>query len=106
VDGEFLDDDAVRPKLALTPEVLCALEHEADALLGDGRLEDAEMLFKKVFHRYDTGQRSSYDLIIDYYERRFHPARRDHWRAERISFLNADVPGHPFFDPEARVTRG
>ncbi|MGK3988638.1 aspartyl/asparaginyl beta-hydroxylase domain-containing protein [Sorangium sp. So ce136] len=99
VAREHLQPDAVRDKPRLSEERFAELCRDADALMSSGRQSAAEDLFRKVFHTDDLGALSSYDLLARYFEGRGDAARRDHWLSQKITFLNLNVPGHPFYQP-------
>ncbi|AUX38150.1 MULTISPECIES: aspartyl/asparaginyl beta-hydroxylase domain-containing protein [Sorangium] len=99
VSREFLHPDALRDKPSLSEERFAELCRAADALARGGRPGAAEDLFRKAFHDHDLGSLSSYDLLARYHEERGDAARRDHWLGEKITFLNLNVPGHPFYQP-------
>lgn len=96
--NESLDPACVEEKPELSSSRLERLALEADALLERGRLQEAEVVFRRAFHRYALGTVSSYDLLIDYFASRRHAERVAYWRVQRRVFLNANVPGHPFFE--------
>jgi hypothetical protein len=98
LSNETLDPACVEEKPPLSSSQREQLALEADALLQSGRRHEAESVFRRAFHRYALGAVSSYDLLVEYFESRSHSEGAAYWRGQRRVFLNANVPGHPFFE--------
>jgi hypothetical protein len=95
---QSLDSCHVREKPWLTPARRMALSVKAHGLLRAGRTAEAESMLRRAVHHYALGATSSYDLLVELFERAGDPARAEHWREQRRVFLNANVPGHPFYE--------
>lgn len=98
LQGESLDPQHVREKPSFSRSRRMALEAEADALLREGHVSEAESVVRRAFHHYALGPTTTYDLLIELFERSGHRERVDHWRDQRPMFLNTNAPGHPFYD--------
>ncbi|KAF2108908.1 hypothetical protein BDV96DRAFT_503933 [Lophiotrema nucula] len=79
LDGEILEAKNMRLLPHLDAATRKELLIEAHDLFASQGMEKAEMHLLKTFHRYDLGEDTSYDLLIDLYREMGFRARENFW---------------------------
>lgn len=84
IDREVLFDKYVRPLPVLDDKAKESLLKRAEQTLYEGGLKEAEALLLKSFNQYDLGEDSSYNLLIELYDRIGFRDRKQYWIGEAL----------------------
>lgn len=115
VGNEVLEAQNLRSLPLLDTEERCRLLIHAQDLFARSGSEKAEQYLLKTFHRFDLGEETSYDLLIDFYHDMGFRNQENHWISEQITRIyhrekiNPDEPvnnmrGTLFKNPHASST--
>ncbi|KAK1252726.1 hypothetical protein MKX08_003913 [Trichoderma sp. CBMAI-0020] len=94
LNNEILQQHRVQRLPHLTPEERRDLIHQAGILLAQRGMKEAEEYLLKTFHKFDLGEGTSYDLVIEFYKRIGFRSREDHWISAYFSRLHHHAEVH------------
>lgn len=84
-NSETLEEEHVHQLPKLTPACRSELLTTAQRLFLEQKREKAEHFLLKTFHRFDLGEGTSYNLLIDFYRDMGFRSRENYWISEHTT---------------------